>query len=54
MKEELITGLYDLVVYITYNYSSMPHEFRMRFSETYCIILRQGLFNSLNVVTDYE
>lgn len=48
MNESLISGLYDLLVYITNNYSKMPEDFKTRFSETSCVLFRKDLFNSLN------
>lgn len=47
VPESVLSGLYDLLVYITNCYSTMPQEFKNRFSEGKCITLRQGLFNAL-------
>lgn len=54
MKNDLIVSLYDLLVYLTCNYSNMPVEFRSRFSETFCGELRQGLFNAIDNIKDYD
>lgn len=48
MKQDLAVGLYDLLVYLTTNYSSMPSDFQVRFSESACVVLRQSLFNALD------
>lgn len=48
MKHDLAVGLYDLLVYLTTNYSLMPSDFQSRFSETACVVLRQSLFNSID------
>ena len=47
MKKEILSSLYDLMVYLTVNYSKMPTDFQNLFSETRLVFLRQGLFNSL-------
>lgn len=47
MKKEILSSLYDLMVYLTVNYSKMPICFQNRFSETRIVLLRQDLFNSL-------
>ena len=44
----MIERLYDLLVYLTTNYSSMSDEFRNQFSEADCVRLRQALFNILD------
>lgn len=53
MKSDVIVGLYDLLVYLTTNYSRMPMEFQNRFSETCCVLLRQDLFNALDNEENY-
>lgn len=47
MKKDVVSSLYDLLVYLTTNYSDMPISFKNRFSETFCTTIRQILFNSL-------
>lgn len=48
MNESLTSRLYDLLVWITNNYSKMPADFQKFFSEKTCISIRQDLFNSLH------
>lgn len=48
MNESLISALYDLLVYVTNNYSQMPDEFKSRFSEGRCVWMRKDLFDNLN------
>lgn len=48
MNKVTITMLYDVLVYITNHYSDMPLDFRVRFSESACGILRQNLFDNLD------
>lgn len=52
--KELFAALYDMLVYLTCNYSSMPEDFKSRFSETNCVVLRQSLFTRLYDNEDYE
>ena len=40
--------LYDLMVYLTTNYSSMPKEFKNEFPEKDCVLLRQIVFNIIS------
>ena len=47
MKKEILSSLYDLMVYLTVNYSKMPTDFQNLFSETRLFLLRQDLFNYL-------
>ena len=51
MKKFIVSKLYDLLVYLTCNYSEMPDEFKERFPEMDCIGMRQDLFN---IISDYE
>lgn len=49
--------IYDLLVYLTNNYSKMPADFKKRFSETFLIRSRIdiGSINaSLQNYSDYE
>ena len=46
--------LYDLVVYVTNNYSAMPEEFRERFSEGECVRLRLSVSSMFNAVQSFE
>ena len=48
MNESLISALYDLLVYVTNNYSQMPVDFKARFSEGRCVWMRKDLFDYLN------
>ena len=48
MNESLISALYDLLVYVTNNYSQMHEEFKARFSEGRCVWMRKDLFDNLN------
>ena len=48
MKDFVISKLYDLLVYLTCNYSQMPQEFKDRFPEVDCIRMRQDLFNVIS------
>lgn len=47
MKKEILSSFYDLMVYLTVNYSKMPIDFQNLFSETRLVLLRQDLFNTL-------
>ena len=49
MKHFVVSKLYDLLVYLTCNYSQMPNEFKARFPEADCVRMRQDLFNVLSV-----
>lgn len=51
MKKFIVSKLYDLLVYLTCNYSDMPDEFKKRFPEVDCTGMRQDLFN---IISDYE
>lgn len=51
MKKEIVSKLYDLLVFITCNYSSMNDDFKSQFPEGSCVSMRQGLFN---VLSDFE
>ena len=46
--------LYDLMVYVTNNYSKMPKEFREAFPESVCVKLRLALSNITDSLEDYE
>lgn len=48
MNESVTSRLYDLLVWITNNYSKMPSDFQKFFSERSCVSLRQDMFNSLH------
>lgn len=48
MNESVTSRLYDLLVWITNNYSKMPSDFQKFFSEKTCVSLRQDMFNSLH------
>lgn len=41
----MIKFLYDLLVYLTTNYSSMPESFKKRFSEETLVNARQCAFD---------
>ena len=43
----MLEKLYDVMAFLTTNYSKMPIEFKDMFSETYLIQLRQDLFTTL-------
>lgn len=43
----MLEKLYDVMAYLTTNYSSMPKGFKDMFSETYLIQLRQDLFTTI-------
>lgn len=47
MNESVSLSPYDLIVWITNNYSKMPSDFKNIYSEQTCIALRQDLFRSL-------
>ena len=47
MKQFVLTGLYDLLVFLTTRYSEMPVDFQSTFSETRLVQIRQDLFNTL-------
>ena len=49
MKHYVVSKLYDLLVYLTCNYSQMSQEFKVRFPEADCVRMRQDLFNVLSV-----
>lgn len=40
--------LYDLIVYVTNNYSKMPQEFKSAFPEAVCVKLRLFVSNIVN------
>ena len=50
----MIEKFYDLIVYVTDNYSSMPQEFREKFPEGTCVNLRLDVFNILSDFENYE
>ena len=50
----MIENLYDLIVYVTNNYSSMPQEFREKFPEGTCVNLRLAVSDILSVFENYE
>ena len=47
MKVAILSSLYDLVVYLTVNYSEMPSDFQSMFPETRLVCIRKSLFNTL-------
>ena len=47
MKKIMLSGLYDLLVFLTTHYSEMPVDFQSSFSETRLVQIRQDLFNAL-------
>ena len=47
MSDSNIRDAYDVFVWLTKNYSSLPVGFRNRFPEKSLVTLRQALFNSL-------
>lgn len=51
MKKEFVSKLYDLLVFITCNYSKMSDDFKSQFPEGNCVSMRQGLFN---VLSDFD
>lgn len=55
MKKEIVSVLYDLLVFLTCNYSRMPDEFKSRFPEGSCVQMRQALFSIIfNYENDHE
>ena len=44
----MFSKLYDLIVYVTNNYSSMPSEFKQAFPEKDCVKLRLFVSNIEN------
>lgn len=46
--------LYDLLVYVTNNYSKMPEEFQSAFPEAICVKLRFFVSNIANFSWDDE
>ena len=46
--------LYALVVYVTNNYSSMPDEFREKFSESECVRLRLSVSSIDSAIENFE
>lgn len=54
MKKEIVSKLYDLLVFITCNYSKMSDDFRSQFPEGSCVSMRQGLFNALSDFESHE
>ena len=48
MDKTFITGLYDIMVFLTFYYDEMPQKFKSRFSEEFCTELRRTLFNNLS------
>ena len=47
MTDSSIRDVYDVFVWLTKNYSSLPVGFRNRFPEKSLVALRQDLFNSI-------
>ena len=50
----MFSKLYDLIVFITNNYSSMPEEFRNQFPENVCINLRLGISAIDSSIENFE
>lgn len=48
MNKSNITGLYDIMVYLTFYYDELPEKFKSRFSKAFCLELRRDLFNNLS------
>lgn len=46
--------LYDLVVYLTTNYSQMPEEFKREFPEAECVRLRLSVSSMFNAIESFE
>ena len=46
--------LYDLVVYLTNNYSQMPEEFKREFPEAECVRLRLSVSSMFNAIETFE
>lgn len=53
MKEKFYQ-LYDMVVYITNNYSKMPDEFKSKFPEKDIVSSRLFISDITNLFDDYE
>lgn len=47
MTDDSLKQIYDVFVYLTKNYSSLPAGLRNRFPEKTLVTLRQSIFNSL-------
>lgn len=52
--QEKFNYLYDLIVYVTNNYSSMPDEFRKKFPEALCVNLRLLISDIAIIFENYE
>lgn len=48
-KIVMFDSLYDVVCWLTSNYSRMPVDFKNRFPEKDLVCLRQNLFNITNM-----
>ena len=46
--------LYELLVYLTNNYSSMPEDFKSNFPEATCINLRLGVSSIDSSIENFE
>ena len=46
--------LYDLIVFVTNNYSAMPEDFKQKFSEGECVRLRLSVSSMFNAVQIFE
>ena len=46
--------LYELMVFLTNNYSSMPEEFKREFPEATCVNLRLGVSTIDSVIENFE
>lgn len=49
--------LYDLIVFLTNNYSQMPEDFKREFPEEECVRMRlsvSSLFITSETIKDYE
>lgn len=50
----MFTDLWNMLVFITNNYSKMPKEFRDQFPEAKCIRLRLSISSIEAAVNEYE
>lgn len=48
MDKSNLTGLYDIMVYLTFYYDDMPEKFKSRFPKAFCLELRKDLFNNFS------
>lgn len=50
----MIEKLYDLICYVTNNYSSMPDEFKKKFPEADCVEMRLAVSDLDDFIENYE